>query len=1117
MLAITASALLLPHQSIAQVSKPSDDRADNPTIADIETALATVESNTEIDATVKGTLRTTYKKAIAALKDAATDSERAAAYRESMTRAPVTSSELLKQLKDLPAADTSVPQYSDFEDLKQKLDEKRGVLAGLQEQLLSVTKELTDGEQRPADIIARIPKAQAELSELEAELSELRERLGSEEFSNNNVSTGRVADRILLQAQEEKLLSELEMLNQEQKSMSVRRNLLQTQKDLLSKQVENASAVVTAYETSLDKSVTKQTQKIISRAEELRSEFSVGHPATSLVTEVKKLADDLIETLRDKTAITAATDNSTAKLGRLTQQQEGIQKQLELGQTDREMAEVLLKLRDLLQGWDRDLRQNQSWPNLSQTRLAAVLVDSDIERQKEVQARFADQSSDAVNELIAMRIDVLRKLRRQYQELLPDLAKLEFEEMLYSEKVNEIQEYISEQLFWMKISPPINLKTFIDSPKGLLWIVSPKHGQEFAQSVLAAFGENPYSSIVVVLIFLLLVILRPWMLVALKGSGEGVGRVSVDRFALTGKALLLTLLLASPIPLLFGYVAMTFPELETALDWREGLRVGMQLFASSIFVAFFVVTCCIPDGLGQKHFGWPKEALPRFRKTAISFLVVYFPLMILTCCTLFSEAAEFINGIGRVSFILAHVLTTVSLIRIFYWRKEAQLVNGEKNRPRLFSRLLALLLISCPLFLVGLAAAGYMIAAARLSYVFVLSLSMITSAAILYACTLRWFKIEHRKLALSEALERRRIRQESAVSEDHEQESTEEISVDDRDQELDIDTVDDQMRHLMRLLFGLGAAIAVLSLWSERLPLLEYFESVKLPLMTGLTLLDLKKATVILVVGWIAIKNLPGLLEFAIFRSKSIHAGTRNAITTIGQYTLVAIGLFMLFSVLKLDWAQFGWIAGGLSVGIGFGMQEIVANFICGLILLIERPVRVGDVVTIEGEIGTVTKIHLRATTITNFDRGEVVLPNKTLITSKLVNWTLSSSLNRVTIPIGVAYGTDTDTAKRIMLEVAAEHPNVSADPAPMTIFNEFADSSLNILLRAFLPDRSSRDATINDLNTEINKRFAAAGIEIPFPQRDFHLRSGWDTPNREPDRTGEPTQVFQERYDQES
>jgi potassium efflux system protein len=207
---------------------------------------------------------------------------------------------------------------------------------------------------------------------------------------------------------------------------------------------------------------------------------------------------------------------------------------------------------------------------------------------------------------------------------------------------------------------------------------------------------------------------------------------------------------------------------------------------------------------------------------------------------------------------------------------------------------------------------------------------------------------------------------------------------------------------------------------------------------------------------------------------------------------VIAIGFALLFNALNVDWAKFGWIAAALSVGLGFGLQEIVANFVCGLIVLFERPIRVGDVVTVEGMTGTVTKIHMRATTITNWDRQEFVVPNKTLITNTILNWTLSAPLTRVVIPVGVAYGSDTDKARQILLEVAADHPRVLDDPAPIATFEQFADSSLNLLLRAYLPDLENRVGAITELHTEINKRFAAAGIEIAFPQRDLHLRSGW-------------------------
>jgi potassium efflux system protein len=201
----------------------------------------------------------------------------------------------------------------------------------------------------------------------------------------------------------------------------------------------------------------------------------------------------------------------------------------------------------------------------------------------------------------------------------------------------------------------------------------------------------------------------------------------------------------------------------------------------------------------------------------------------------------------------------------------------------------------------------------------------------------------------------------------------------------------------------------------------------------------------------------------------------------------------LVLGVLDVDWTKFGWIAAGLSVGIGFGLQEVVANLVCGLMLLFESPIRMGDVVTVEGTTGTVTKIGIRATTITNWDRQECVVPNKNLITGTILNWTLTASVTRVTIPVGVAYGTDTEKARQILLDVAADHPRVVDDPAPMATFEAFADSSLTLCLLAYVPDVENRRRTITELHAEVDKRFATAGIEIAFPQQDLHLRTGWD------------------------
>jgi potassium efflux system protein len=177
-----------------------------------------------------------------------------------------------------------------------------------------------------------------------------------------------------------------------------------------------------------------------------------------------------------------------------------------------------------------------------------------------------------------------------------------------------------------------------------------------------------------------------------------------------------------------------------------------------------------------------------------------------------------------------------------------------------------------------------------------------------------------------------------------------------------------------------------------------------------------------------------------------------------------------------------------LSVGIGFGLQEIVANFISGLIILFEQPIRVGDTVTVGTTSGRVTKIRIRATTIRDFDRRELLVPNKEFITQQLLNWSLSDQVTRLTVEVGVAYGTDLDQVIAIAHEAAHQHPMILNDPAPLITFDEFGDNSLLIKVRFFLDQLDTRLVTSSELRLDINRRLNKAGIVVAFPQRDIHL-----------------------------
>ena len=188
------------------------------------------------------------------------------------------------------------------------------------------------------------------------------------------------------------------------------------------------------------------------------------------------------------------------------------------------------------------------------------------------------------------------------------------------------------------------------------------------------------------------------------------------------------------------------------------------------------------------------------------------------------------------------------------------------------------------------------------------------------------------------------------------------------------------------------------------------------------------------------------------------------------------------------SWGEIQWLVAALGVGIGFGLQEIIANFISGLILLFERPIRIGDIVTVGDTSGVVTKIRIRSTTIRNWDQQELLVPNKEFVTGRLLNWTLSDPIARILINVGIAYGSDVSKAMQIILKCAQDHERVLEEPAPLVTFETFGDNALGIVLRCYIGSIDYRLPTLSEINESINRELNAAGIVIAFPQRDVHL-----------------------------
>jgi potassium efflux system protein len=256
------------------------------------------------------------------------------------------------------------------------------------------------------------------------------------------------------------------------------------------------------------------------------------------------------------------------------------------------------------------------------------------------------------------------------------------------------------------------------------------------------------------------------------------------------------------------------------------------------------------------------------------------------------------------------------------------------------------------------------------------------------------------------------------------------------------------------------------------------------------TLADLLLAVIVIAVTFVASRNLPGLTEIALLQYLDLQSGSRYTINAILRYIVVTIGVIAVLNIIGLNWSKIQWLVAALSVGLGFGLQEIVANFFSGLIILFERPVRVGDTITVGQLTGTVSKVRIRATTITDWDRKEIIVPNKAFITEQVVNWTLSDPITRVVIPVGVSYGSDVQLATRVMEQALANMPLVLDEPEPKVYFMGFGDSSLNFNLYVFSRQLADRLPLMHAVHEQILAALRENGIEIPFPQRDLHVKS---------------------------
>jgi len=245
----------------------------------------------------------------------------------------------------------------------------------------------------------------------------------------------------------------------------------------------------------------------------------------------------------------------------------------------------------------------------------------------------------------------------------------------------------------------------------------------------------------------------------------------------------------------------------------------------------------------------------------------------------------------------------------------------------------------------------------------------------------------------------------------------------------------------------------------------------------------------------IASRAVQNVLTEDVFPRRRLERGAQISMARLVHYSFILVGFLFALGALGFDLKNITIIGGALGVGIGFGLQQVVNNFVCGIILLFERPISVGDYIELDGQWAEIKRIGLRSTIVQNFDRADLVIPNSDLITNQVINWTRSDRMARIKIPVGVAYGSDVALVMKILQECAEKNEAVAESPEPRVFFMGFGESSLDFELRAHLLDIDNWFITRTELVLEIERKFRESGVQIPFPQRDLHIRSVDESP----------------------
>lgn len=1041
-----------------------------------------------------------YRRALDALLEAAQHRERGDTVRREAQQAPARTRDLERRIAARRPAAAPDPSLS-YQVLDRQVGEANAELSAAQVRAQDASRAVEQLERAPLELQQLLAAVQAE-----------RAAVLGQAVAGRTLSQEEKAREVLRQAQLAAWDAQIAAIKAELDTLEPRLALARAERRWARAELEDREARAAQLQRLLDGKRQAIVDQVRERALQLMVQAESQPTAVAVETRANAgLASRLADLIARLDEIAATRADLRTRLDELQGRYDTAVDQLEIAQLGGALGRVLHEQRQQLQSLvpHRDeLRQRGeaiALARFDQLQLRAELKNWErapqllAARLRDLPAADREQQRPLLDEQWAAREELLGRLDRTYTAYIADLGALDKLERELIQLSGNYSTLLNRNLVWIADVPRPGWHWPLAALAPLLEVASPQVWRELAGSAAQSWQRQPGLLLLGLAVIALGYYYRRSLRSRLGRLAEWVNDPDHDRFGNTLGAALISLVLALPIPLALAFGALLLRGAASGSELSQGLAEGLRDAAWVALALELARVLCRDRGLLDAHLGWSARLRRRFVQPLYWLLPVAVVAVLLVSAT--NALGQHVGTLGRAGFAAG----AVALSR-FIWRAlhpvqgllSAHFVEARRHgwQWKLWPLWFGMFALT-PLVTAVLALAGYYYTAQQLLERFCATGMLFLAVALARQIALRGLGLFEVRIARRQALERR----DAARQRDQDVETRGEATVEiDEAQSVDVAAVHAQVSALLRIVTVLAVGLGAWWIWSDLLPALGALREVVLweyvsgagesSATAAVTAAGLGLALLVAALTYLAARNLPGLLEVMVLQRLEVDAGARYAANAVSRYLIVTLGILVVVNLLGLEWGRLQWLVAALGVGLGFGLQEVVANFVSGLIILFERPFRIGDTVTVGPVSGTVTRIRIRATTITDWDRKELIVPNKAFITDQLVNWTLSDPVLRVIVKVGIAYGSDTALARRLLMEVAEANPRVLADPPPQVWFLGFGDSSLSFEVRVFVMGLPEILPTTHELHEAIDATFRQHQVEISFPQRDLHLRS---------------------------